>query len=710
MADVTGPITVLVVDNDPGFADLVAEMLQREAGSFDVETTTTAAAAIEAIETRDVECIVSDYDMPEMSGLELLETVRKRAQDLPFILYTGKGSEEVASEAIAAGVTGYLQKKPGRERYALLANQITNAVTQYRTETELRKSERRYERTLAALHETTRDLMRAGTKTEIYRSAIETAEEILDIPVVSAYAFDPTDGVLEHVTSTDSTWELLDPDVTFGRSEGLIWEAFSAGETAYYQDVRSESNVYNEQTLSRSEMIVPLGTHGVLLAGSETADGIDESTRELLHILSANTEAALDRAERESLLREHDRTLTQKNEELTRLNQTNEIVRGVNRGVTEASTRREIEATVCERITDADRYLFAWIASNGEDPPTPTAWSGIDATYVDRVRDDGDRAPEANMVREALEDERVVVSSNVLDDDGWDRRRTEALTYGFQTVLAVPLVDGERSYGALLVHATQPDAITEGEREVFEELGETIGHAIRSVERTRAMVTDSRLVLELECRDPRLLLNRLAALVDGDVTLEGMIDRDGEDVIFFVAVDTQPWGELEAEIREWATVETSSIVSEGEERMLLELTTPSNPFVDILREYNVSLVGATVVDGTATLTIEASPRVDVRSVIERIRRTYPETELIARHERSTLPSGGGFDAVLEAHLTDKQREALEAAQYSGFFEWPRESTGEELAAALDVTPPTFHYHLRAAERKLVGLALGDLIN
>jgi len=75
-----------------------------------------------------------------------------------------------------------------------LANQITNAVAQYRTETELRESERRYERTLTTLHETTRDLMRAETKAEIYRAAVETAREILDVAVAAAYAFEPTAG------------------------------------------------------------------------------------------------------------------------------------------------------------------------------------------------------------------------------------------------------------------------------------------------------------------------------------------------------------------------------------------------------------------------------------------------------------------------------------------------------------------------------------
>jgi len=162
-----------------------------------------------------------------MTGLELLERVR--GGPLPFILFTGRGSEEIASEAIAAGVTQYLQKESGEEQYALLANQITNAVAQYRTETELRESERRYERTLTTLHETTRDLMRAETKAEIYRAAVETAREILDVAVAAAYAFEPTAGPSSARSSTRRSPELGDLAETFERGEGLIWEAFSEG-------------------------------------------------------------------------------------------------------------------------------------------------------------------------------------------------------------------------------------------------------------------------------------------------------------------------------------------------------------------------------------------------------------------------------------------------------------------------------------------------
>ena len=132
----TQPIEILHVDDDPGFVDLVATFLEREHDAFTVRTETDPRDALAVLEAEDcsVDCVVSDYDMPGLDGLTVLERVRDAHTDLPFILFTGKGSEEIASEAITAGVTDYLQKAGGTEQYSVLANRIRNAVGGYRAE------------------------------------------------------------------------------------------------------------------------------------------------------------------------------------------------------------------------------------------------------------------------------------------------------------------------------------------------------------------------------------------------------------------------------------------------------------------------------------------------------------------------------------------------------------------------------------------------
>ncbi|MFB6310976.1 MAG: PAS domain-containing protein [Salinirussus sp.] len=141
-------IRVLHVDDDREFAEMTATFLQRHEERFEVETAMTADEGRERLSTGIIDCVVSDYDLRGASGIDLLKAVRERYSDLPFILYTGKGSEEVASEAISAGVTDYLQKEAGTSQYAVLANRIRNAVERHRATDEAERRRYRTEQLL----------------------------------------------------------------------------------------------------------------------------------------------------------------------------------------------------------------------------------------------------------------------------------------------------------------------------------------------------------------------------------------------------------------------------------------------------------------------------------------------------------------------------------------------------------------------------------
>ncbi len=144
--DATGKIRVLHVDDDPEFADLTASFLHRFEAPFAVSTSTSPVEALESFREEGFDCVVSDHDMPGLSGLELLDEVREIDPEVPFILFTGKGSETIASRAISAGVTDYLQKSVGTDQYTVLANRIENAVETYRSRRALAESQKRLSR------------------------------------------------------------------------------------------------------------------------------------------------------------------------------------------------------------------------------------------------------------------------------------------------------------------------------------------------------------------------------------------------------------------------------------------------------------------------------------------------------------------------------------------------------------------------------------
>ena len=134
-------IRVLHVDDDPNIGELVAYRLQHEIDQITVQTATTTKKGRSILANDTVDCIISDYDMPTQNGLEFLETIRGDYPDLPFILYTSRSSAEIVNEAICAGVTDYLQKETDTSHYKLLANRITNYVSQYRLKKQLARHE-----------------------------------------------------------------------------------------------------------------------------------------------------------------------------------------------------------------------------------------------------------------------------------------------------------------------------------------------------------------------------------------------------------------------------------------------------------------------------------------------------------------------------------------------------------------------------------------
>ena len=127
-----GTIRVLHVDDEPEFGELAATLLNRVDDRIAVVSETDASDALDRFFEEEFDCIVSDYQMPGMDGLVFLTAVREEDPDVPFVLFTGHGSEEIAGEAISAGVTDYLQKGGGASQYTVLAHRIRNAVERYR--------------------------------------------------------------------------------------------------------------------------------------------------------------------------------------------------------------------------------------------------------------------------------------------------------------------------------------------------------------------------------------------------------------------------------------------------------------------------------------------------------------------------------------------------------------------------------------------------
>lgn len=428
MGHVASGVTVLCVDDEPSYADLIATHLERNDEAVNATGVMSATDGLSYLDEHDVDCIVSDYDMPGTDGLEFLETVRARDPDMPFLLFTSQGSEALASEAVSAGVTDYIQKAHGTQQYAVLAKRVRSAVERVRAKAtanaaqartkrildatsdavlvsvadtvvyanpaavdlfgaadsdELRDRAltelveptadggvetvesvveddqtagqvRRMIRTLAgnsvqasitacdvtwdgndgtvsvisdrsdtdkreqrleALHEATRQLMAAEVHNEVAGIGVNAAAEIIGLDVNAVHLVND-DGQLEPVAATASARELVGDLPTFESGDSIAWRVYERGEATAVPDVRLEADVQNPETPIRSELFLPLGEYGILIAASTTIDAFDEADIVAGRVLAANMEAALAAVERDKQLRDREQELSTQNDRL----------------------------------------------------------------------------------------------------------------------------------------------------------------------------------------------------------------------------------------------------------------------------------------------------------------------------------------------------------------------------------------------------------
>ncbi|THE65904.1 PAS domain S-box protein [Salinadaptatus halalkaliphilus] len=173
-----------------------------------------------------------------------------------------------------------------------------------------------YERVAASLHEVTRWLLESDDPEEICAIAVHAGSDLLDLPISGVWLLEEEHGYLDPVAGTAGAHEEFGGLPRFHPGEGLVWDVFESGDVSRFDDLETVDDIYNPETPIRSELIAPIGTHGVLMSGSLEAHRFDETDVELVSTLVENTRAALDRADRERILRERSADLERQTERL----------------------------------------------------------------------------------------------------------------------------------------------------------------------------------------------------------------------------------------------------------------------------------------------------------------------------------------------------------------------------------------------------------
>lgn len=218
---------------------------------------------------------------------------------------------------------------------------------------------------------------------------------------------------------------------------------------------------------------------------------------------------------------------------------------------------------------------------------------------------------------------------------------------------------------------------------------------------------DTLVEVEFRVPDTRYPLAALSAETGCETELLQILPRsDGAYTIFKRITGAPPDAILEF-ARESETVE-ARIVSESVEYTVVEFQVSESETV-----FAVTLIDAGAIprelrsaDGVAHIVAEIPPLYDASKVIDHFQTVYPSMEIVAQRQKdhsAPLFTEQDIKHVIEGVLTPRQHEVLVAAYAGGYYDWPREKTGEELADELGVTLATFSEHLRIAERKLLSL-------
>jgi PAS domain S-box-containing protein len=400
--------------------------------------------------------------------------------------------------------------------------------------------------------------------------------------------------------------------------------------------------------------------------------------------------------------RRDEEALLRQQEQLAALNSLNEVVREIIDAVIDQSTREEIERTVCEHLADTDSYMFAWIGDVDPNSQTVTlrTEAGVDG-YLDDITisvDDDDERSEGATGR-ALRTGVTQTTQDVEVDSQYAPWREHVAEHGFRSSAAVPIVHEGTTYGVLNVYAQRPNAFEGEERHVIDQLGEVVGHAIAATERKRALMSDEVVELEFQIQNLFEFLD-IDGMESGRISIDHSIPIEGDEYLVYGHATADAVDTLKAIVEttpHWREVTFHD--EHADTKFELVLSEP--PILSALASVGGSVVEAVIEDGTYRMKLHVSPSVDVRQITDAVQSAYPAATLLKRHQITR--SGEAIDRiqrVLSTEITDRQRAAIEAAFHAGYFEWPRDATGEDVARSLGVSPPTFHQHLRKAQQQV----------
>jgi len=380
------------------------------------------------------------------------------------------------------------------------------------------------------------------------------------------------------------------------------------------------------------------------------------------------------------------------------------LVRAIG-AVTATTSRGGAERTLCEQLTAAAWCSCAWVGESvaGEDGVRLRARSDSIGGYLDGLIKANDRQTvDMPVARAALRTGSVQTAR--VDDERFGPHRAFAGACDIESAIAVPIGHDGTHYSVICCytdrHGPLPDRIRDG----LATLGTATGTVLKAAARKRLLFADRTVEHRFRLDASTVVLGRLSSRLDCDVSLEGFLLTGDDCWLVYLDVRGAPLEAAKAVVESELPDSRVRCIEQGQDR--LEIESRALPVFGA-----VSAIGGTVTDYVADgAVVELSVTVPrgrrQRPVVSSICDQLPSCSCVATRDVDRPPVDQRPEAGVLDELTEKQYQALETAVLAGYFDWPRASTAEEVAGRMDITSPTFHAHVRKAERQILAALFG----
>ena len=705
----------------------------------DVRVTVVDGAAGCVRELRDgerVDCVVIDHDPPAVDGPEVADRVTDRRPGVSLLLAPGSdGDEALAARAVDAGVDAYV---PGgderRLRERVLAALEEGTGVGAGRDADRRPADRRTtdgwsrgDQSLAGPRRAGRSRPDGGVR-ELPDGVdvdgdvpADLKHRVLEEAPVGVTVSDPdlpdnplvyVNEAFEEMTGYDRR-DALGTNCRFLQGEGTDPDAVRRMATAVDADEPVSVEVLNYRRNGEEFW------NRVDIAPIRDDDG------EVTHYVGFQTDVT-ERKRAEFAVERYAEQLDRERAVLDRVvDRVQGLVRDAAEALVTATTRREVAEAVCTLLAETDSYDGAWMSEldMGAETLSVTSAAGLEGDPVGETVDLDDGVEYDGTTPTAMPDgatPRDPAVAAVVEGEPQTVGRVADLPEGSlhrgvaddgDALAAVPVEYRDTCYGVLTVYAEDAAVVDERERTVVAALGRMVATAINAAETKTTLAADDVVRLEFEVADPDLFFVGLSGRLDCSVDHAGTVSREDGSCVVFVTVRGASGDSVVETARDHPEIEDAAVLTEAETETLVELTVEDGSLLTDLADYGARLRGLSASGGTGRVEVHAPPGTTARSVVDHVE-SFDGGELVAYHEHEVTDdvaptTRGGFVSRLRDRLTDRQLSALQRAYLGGYFEWPREVDGDDLADTMDVSRSTFHQHLRAAERKLLAEVFAD---